>query len=236
VGGIGFIGCDALDADGVARINGLSAIVPASIRTVDPAGTIAAAVTNYCGLEGPIWGEGNILLGGAGSDTLEGRGADDILDGDRYLNVRLSVRTTPASPATEYGSTGLMENAAVTGYFGPGTEGMNLQQAVFAGKVNPGNIVAVREILTPPAVPADCGVAAPLNCDTAVFSGPEAEYTLTANVGDLVGSLKVTDLADPANAAPIAPAVPGRATDGINDTLWNRASVPRLVSLGVLVT
>ena len=204
VGGIGFIGCDALDADGVARITGLDALVPASIRTVDPAATIAAAVTNYCGLEGPIWGEGNILLGGAGSDTLEGRGADDILDGDKYMNVRLSVRTNPASPATEYGSTGLMGNAAVTGNFGPGTVGMNLQQAVFAGKVNPGNIVAVREILTPPAVPADCLAAAPLNCDKALFSGPSAGYTITVNAD---GSVTVRDDS----------AVPRDGTD----TLWN---------------
>ena len=43
-------------------------------------------------LSGPVWGDGNILLGGGGSDLIEGRGADDIIDGDKYLNVRLSVR------------------------------------------------------------------------------------------------------------------------------------------------
>ena len=97
-----------------------------------------------------MWGAGNILLGGSGSDLLEGRGADDIIDGDRYLNVRLSVRTDPADPATEIGTTDLMENAATSGTFGPGTTGMTLQQAVFAGLVDPGNIVAVREILSTP--------------------------------------------------------------------------------------
>ena len=56
-------------------------------------------------LTGPnVWGDGNILLGGAGSDLIEGRGADDIIDGDSYLSVRLSVRTDPANPATEIGS------------------------------------------------------------------------------------------------------------------------------------
>ena len=39
-----------------------------------------------------MWGSGNILLGGAGSDLIEGRGADDIIDGDKYFSVRLSVR------------------------------------------------------------------------------------------------------------------------------------------------
>ena len=42
---------------------------------------------------------GNIILGGDGSDTLEGRGGDDILDGDKWLDVQLSVRTNPADPA-----------------------------------------------------------------------------------------------------------------------------------------
>ena len=93
VGGGGFVGCDALDAAGVARISGLDALVPAEARTVDSADLIAASATQHCLLTGLVWGDGNILLGGAGSDTLEGRGANDILDGDQYLNVRLSVRT-----------------------------------------------------------------------------------------------------------------------------------------------
>ena len=38
------------------------------------------------------FGGGNILLGGDGSDILEGRGGDDLIDGDPWLNVRLSVR------------------------------------------------------------------------------------------------------------------------------------------------
>ena len=32
-----------------------------------------------------VWGEGDILLGGDGSDTITGRGGDDIIDGDRAL-------------------------------------------------------------------------------------------------------------------------------------------------------
>ena len=69
------------------------------LDTVTTASVVANATTNYCLLTGEfVWGEGNILLGGAGSDTLEGRGGDDIIDGDRFLNVRLSVRTDPADP------------------------------------------------------------------------------------------------------------------------------------------
>lgn len=208
VGGGGFIGCDALDQAGLDRIAGLDALVPP--LTVPTASVVALSVTNYCLLTGPfVWGEGNILLGGAGSDTLEGRGGDDILDGDKYMNVRLSVRDSAGS---EIGSTSLMETAAVTGNFGPGTGGMTLQQAVFRGLVNPGNIKAVREIL-PLSVSAasDCGVTNPVNCDVAVFSGPVEEYTITPNAN---GSVTVAD-----NSVTVPPAVP-RNDDG-TDTLWN---------------
>ena len=38
---------------------------------------------------------GNILIGGLGSDKIRGRGADDVIDGDKWLNVRLrEPRTT----------------------------------------------------------------------------------------------------------------------------------------------
>ena len=224
VGGLGFIGCDALDQAGLDRIAGLDALVPPldAANATPLATVIANSVTNYCLLASPfVWGQGNILLGGDGSDTFEGRGANDIIDGDKYLNVRLSVRqgidTNGEATGPEIGSTDLMENAAVTGNFGPGTSGMTLQAAVFARLVNPGQIVAVREILLPSPLPAaDCGTAAPKNCDTALFSGPQNEYTITLNSD---GSVTVADNADPAAAAPITPAVP-RSTDGI-DTLWN---------------
>ena len=57
--------------------------------------------------------------------------------------------------------------------------GPTLQEAVFAGTVDPGNLVAVREILTPVA---GTGAA---STDTAVFSGPRANYTITAVNGVL---------------------------------------------------
>jgi len=212
LGGGGFIGCDALDAAGVARINGLDALVPAAIRTVDSVPIVRASVTNYCLLTGLVWGEGNILLGGEGSDELEGRGGNDILDGDRYLNVRLSVRT---ATGIEIGSTKLMETAAVIGSFGPGTTGMTLQQAVFAGLVDPGNIHAVREILPPEtARVADCGVATPLNCDTALFSGPRVNYTITVNADT---SVTVTDN----NGGGGGGGGGGVGTNDGTDILWN---------------
>jgi Ca2+-binding RTX toxin-like protein len=187
IGGGGFIGCDALDQDGLNRITGLAAIVPP--LTVPSAPIAAAAATSFCMLDGNVWGEGNILLGGSGVDVLEGRGADDIIDGDRFLRARLSVRSGPALASPQLGVTNLMTGLATGGNFGPDTTGMTLQQAVFAGKVDPGNIFIVRDVLST-AGPADCPLlpSAPipttaLNCDTAVFSGTRAEYTITLGAG-----------------------------------------------------
>ena len=171
--GAGVLGCDVLDQAGLDRISGLDDIVPPLSTPSGP--VIANSQTNACNITGNVWGDGNILLGGAGSDLLEGRGANDILDGDRYLRVRLSVRDHN-NPAVELGSTDLMENKAVSGDFGPGTAGMTLQQAVFAGKVNPGDIVTVREILTGPA-------NVPAAIDTAVFSDVRANYDITTTAG-----------------------------------------------------
>jgi hypothetical protein len=194
VAGGGFVGCNALDQDSLDRISGLDSLVTSLPR--DSATIIANSSVGNCPLTGPAWGEGNILLGGNGSDLMEGRGANDILDGDRYLAVRISYRTDPADPNTEVGSTDLMEHAALSGTWGPASlPGMTLQQAVFAGLVDPGNLVIVRELLTDDVT---------TGTDTAQFSGPESEYEVTDN-GD--GSFTVNHLA-------------GAGADGI-DTLWN---------------
>ena len=154
VGGGGFIGCDVLDQAGLDRIAGLDALVPALNTPL--ATVVAQSASDDCPLlSGPnVWGDGNILLGGGGSDLIEGRGGDDIIDGDAYLNVRLSVRTNAADPSTQIGSaavTGAGQSAMASRYLRDGAgalTGPTLQEAVFAGTVDPGNIVAVREILT----------------------------------------------------------------------------------------
>ena len=181
----GFSGCDAIDQAGLARINGLSAILPPVAQWQGTAAAVAAlSASGSCPLTGPVWGEGDILLGGGGSDTLEGRAGNEIIDGDRYLTTRISYRTNPADPATETGTTDLMENKAIpataTNPWGPGTTGMTLQQAVFAGIAHPGNLVAVRDIKT--------AAAEATAVDTAVFSGPPSTFTVTPNAN---GSITV---------------------------------------------
>jgi len=178
VGGAGFIGCDALDQAGLDRIAGLDDLVP-------PLNTPLAAVVNQSALQdcpvltGPnVWGDGNILLGGGGSDLIEGRGGDDVIDGDAYISVRLSVRTDPSNPASEIGSaeiTGPGQSAMTSQYLrtaGGALTGPTLQQAVFAGTVNPRDIVAVREIKH-----------AAGGTDVALFSGLQDDYTVTTAGG-----------------------------------------------------
>src|SRR4051794_26629764 len=175
VGGGGFIGCDVLDQAGLNRINGLDPLVPP--LTTPLAGVVALSASNDCPiLSGPVWGAGNILLGGGGSDLIEGRGADDIIDGDKYLNARLSVRTNPADPASEIGSATVNkvgQSPMTQQYLRTSTgalTGPTLQKAVFAGTVDPGNIVAVREIVSPATTAG--------NVDTVVFSGPQSNYSI----------------------------------------------------------
>ncbi|MCX8453700.1 peroxidase family protein [Paenarthrobacter ureafaciens] len=172
VGGGGFIGCDVLDQAGIDRIRGLDQLVT-SLPT-PTAEVINASAAKECPvLTGDrVWGEGNILLGGGGSDLIEGRGGNDIIDGDRFLNVRLSIRTDPTDPGTETGSAPSMTAQYQRAADGTPT-GPTLQQAVFAGKIDPHNIVIVREIL----ISTD-------GIDTAVFSDVETNYTITTTGGD----------------------------------------------------
>ncbi|WP_242701633.1 peroxidase family protein [Arthrobacter cavernae] len=188
--GEGFSGNDWLDAAGVARISGLAALLPSGATD-----------------SGKVWGEGNILLGGGGSDTLEGRGADDILDGDKYLRVRLSVRTNPADPATEIGSTDGMEKPYIAG------SSTTLQAAVFAGAVDPGNIVIVREIV-------DGGAGG--DEDVAVFSDLRANYIVTTlPAGASLGAPgSVTTVRHVVPVEPGAPVDDSAPADG-TDTLRN---------------
>ncbi|PWK39393.1 peroxidase family protein [Pseudomonas sp. OV226] len=122
----------------ISLINGLSDL-------------LAAGATFYDG--------GNIILGGSGSDLLEGRGGDDILDGDKWLNVRISVRQNADGTGPEIASFNSMEP---------------MVPFMLNGTYNPGQLVIVREIL-----------AGDNSFDTAVFSGVSTDYSVVVD-GDTV--------------------------------------------------
>ncbi len=177
---------------------------------------------------------------------IEGRENEDIIDGDTSLNVRISVRVDPSDPSTEVGSTDLLEHPYQAG------NTHTLQQDLMAGNVtigtgpaanilDPGNLVAVREIKTPTgqllgaspalglvnncpapqlttATPASriVTVGTASNCDTAVYSAPSPGYRLDFNFAG-PGSIRVVDVASEAG---IAGGDPFPGGDGL-DTLWN---------------
>ena len=121
---------------------------------------------------------GNILLGGAGSDTFDAKAGNDILDGDRWLNVRISIRDAAGTEvATADSLAGQMFTTPAGLASGAGPlylGGMSLQTALMSRAVNPGQLNIVREIV-------DAGQGA--DVDTAIFSDVRANYTIT-NLGD----------------------------------------------------
>ena len=131
---------NGLDAAGIALIDGLQELLN---RTLGPGASRFAT--------------GDIILGGSGSDLLEGRGGDDIIDGDSSLNVRVSVRANSDGTGAELFS---VDSIA------------DLIPRMLSGEINPGQLVIVREILTGDA-----------SFDTALFSGAQSDYTIVHDSG-----------------------------------------------------
>jgi Ca2+-binding RTX toxin-like protein len=109
---------------------------------------------------------GNILLGGAGSDSIEGRGGNDIIDGDAYLNVHLSIRDANDPDLELFTANSLAE----------------FQEQMFAGLINPSQIKIVREILT----------SATPDFDTAIFSDVISNYAIEGGGVDENGDGYIT--------------------------------------------
>ncbi|WPN49562.1 peroxidase family protein [Pseudomonas sp. P8_241] len=140
---------------------------------INHGGTTGSALTNVALIRGlaqflsdaglPTTGfaTGNIILGGNGSDLIEGRGGDDLIDGDKWINVRIAV----------YGPNDV-------NHTGPEVASFNSMEDMIPfmldGTYNPGQLKAVREILPGTSI----GGAA---FDTAIFSGVQSEYTVTQN-------------------------------------------------------
>ncbi|QWC85861.1 Ig-like domain-containing protein [Nocardioidaceae bacterium] len=194
-------------------------------------------IDRIAGLDGMVeapFDGGNIIVGGAGSDEIEGRAGDDVLDGDLWLNARLSIRTDPADPSTEIGSADGMRAPYLPG------SARTLQQAVFAGDVDPGDIVIVRELL-------DGGAAD--DVDVAVFTGSRDDYTVTVDgewttvtddAGtdgtDRVRNVERLRFADETVDLTVVPAPPELLTATIEGTTASLTFSPGEVGAGLAVT
>jgi Ca2+-binding RTX toxin-like protein len=137
-----------LDAAGIARIAGLQAV-------------LGAGVTSYSA--------GEIILGGDGSDMITGRGGDDIIDGDKWLDVQIGVFA--AGNTAHTGEPTELHDSMKT-----------LVNRMFSGEINPSQLEIVRTIRTDTTVG---------DIDTAIYRGALADYAFGSTAD---GMLTVTDV------------------------------------------
>lgn len=153
---------NALSQAGVDRINGLREMLDYLVELPPAEGDLEAVIA---------FNAGNILLGGGGSDVIEGRGGDDYIYGAHWLNVRISIRddagneigTADGMTKVITGKSGILANTA---------DSLTLDQAMFSRLLNPGQLHIVREIL----YSKDEN-----DIDTAVYFGLADEYDIIEN-------------------------------------------------------
>ena len=134
---------------------------PAATRSTRPAWTASAACSRPCSAAadrrsarpswpplsaagtcpltgGDVWGEGNILLGGGGSDTITGRGGNDIIDGDKCARRPDQRRVDPTDPRPRSAAPISWSSQYLNGRQRRTRPGPTLQAAVFNGHGRPG--------------------------------------------------------------------------------------------------
>ena len=141
---------------------------------------------------------GNIIIGGGGSDKIRGRGADDVIDGNKWLNVRLTA-------INDSGTTISVDNLVqLQQYF--------MSDPASPTHINPGNVNIVREILNTTGA-VDCVLPGLSNCDTAMYGGAYADYDFWTDANGVLRVSHVRNVPPPTDQA-----LPGG--DG-TDTLTN---------------
>ena len=127
----------------------------------DPAGNALRKIVLIEGLQAWLGREaddgvfdgGNIILGGAGSDVLQGNGGDDLLGGDHALNVEIEVSPRVGQGFTPFRIDSLSE----------------ITDRMLSGEISVNQLSVVREIL-------NNNQAA--DVDAAEFSGLAADYEI----------------------------------------------------------
>ena len=99
----------------------------------------------------------DILIGGSGSDRFIGKAGNDLIDGDAWLNVRVSVRDR-INPEIELRSVDSIDA---------------LKSEMLNGTLNPSQLRIIREIVVDPGAKSDT--------DTAVYADLYENYDLTRN-------------------------------------------------------
>ena len=196
---------DALTTAGVARIDGFADLVShlarETITAPDGAHEVvvfdaADIVRDADGLATDVISSPHdIILGGGGNDRIEGKDGNDIIDGDRWLNVRISINdeNKVAFASAEHMNSQVVDLDGNV-MFG----GKILSQLMLSRELNPGQLSIVREILDGNKVG---------DADVAVYRDVLSNYSFVRNAD---GSTTVTH-----NAVLV-----GNETDG-SDRLTN---------------
>ena len=92
-----------------------------------------------------------IIIGGAGNDTIKGNLGNDILDGDAWLNVRIRVLNAVGAENTQANELFTVDSLT------------QISARLLSGEINPGQLAIVREILQ--------STTAATDVDTAVYNG-----------------------------------------------------------------
>lgn len=153
-------------ADLVAHLDRFEVYNPNNLdadgNSIDPAGEHETAVMDTS--EGA-----DILLGGGGSDTIRGMAGDDIIDGDKWLSVRIAINDENGDAfATAERLTAQVHDLDGNLLF----EGRTLEALLFARELRPAQLEAVREILN--GGQED-------DVDTAVYRDVLENYEITRN-------------------------------------------------------
>ena len=156
---LGGAAVDGLSATDCALITGLSTLLPSTI-------------TNC------VWNGGDIIIGGAGSDTITGRNGNDLIDGDAVLQTWVSIPSAwgfsneaPSYVSVPDGRAYISSLARVSEYI--------------ANNLIESDVIASLQIVR---VIGQTGHTT--ENDVAVFQSPRANYTITVNAN---GTITVAD-------------------------------------------
>jgi Ca2+-binding RTX toxin-like protein len=122
-----------------------------------------------------VFSAGDIILGGRGSDTIMGMAGDDIIDGDKYLDVNIAVYAL--ADVNHTGPVQALHKSMTT-----------LATAMFNGTIKASQLSVLREIKSDNAVG---------DIDIAKFQGGRGEYAFSATAdGQVIVTHAVEDSLD----------------------------------------
>ena len=133
-------------------------------------------------------------MGGDGHDLIQGRGGNDLIDGDAWLNARIKIVIASGPNAGTYSAESMNTDTSVAGEFAgkvfntdangnpiftsPAFGGRSLTSLILDRTINPGDLSIVREIKYDNTNVTGIGS----NVDTAVYRGTYAEYDIKGRI------------------------------------------------------